>query len=168
MHWALAARHLQMPSLRFRRVDQAQRGNVVSERFSASSRSSSSGFSREASTGSTGSTGSVVAFCAGRNVLDRGQDGALRPGRLLSAPGGPNRGALIVDASASVSAAPSSVRLEVFVPQWRANLKARERYSRPLPARYADGSLLSRPKPKQHSHADSLERAHDGHRLVLR
>lgn len=155
-----------MPSLRRRRVEQAQRGNVVSEKLpggitpsQASWRDhavSSGSFSRGDSTDWSSSSGSVVAFCAGHNALVRGQDGALHAGRLLSA-----SGARIIDASASVRAAPSSARREVFMPQWKVNLQARERYSKPLPQRYADGALRTRiPVPERHSHVgkDSLDR----------
>lgn len=159
-----------MPSLRFRRVEQAQRGYVVSEKLpggltpSHSSLSLSSGsFShRDSRHSSSSSRGSVVAFCAGHNALVRGQDGTLHPGRLLSA-----SGSRIIDASASVLAAPTSVNTsrEVFMPQWKVNLQARERYSKPLPQRYADGALRTRlPMPDRHFHVgkDSLDRRPSG------
>ena len=147
-----------MPSLRCRRVEQAQRGNVVSEKLPGgiTPLHSSGSFSRGDSTDSSSSSGSVVAFCAGHNALVRGKDGAMHAGRLLSA-----SGARIIDASASMRAAPSSARREVFMPQWKVNLQARERYSKPLPQRYADGALRTRiPVPERHSHIgrDSLDR----------
>ena len=140
-----------MPSLRYRRVDQVHRGNIVSERTTTNSSTSASqsttwgpmGSTRSLATSSSSgnSQGSVVAFHAGHNVLEKSADGALRPGRLLSQ----GRYAVIIDASESVATAPNQAcrGLEGFVPQWKGAHVAMKRYTKSLDQRHVEGSLRS-------------------------
>jgi hypothetical protein len=140
-----------MPSLRYRRVDQARRGNVVLTLSSHASSSAASmqDFRRSGSVPSVdglrtpSSAGSVIAFHAGRNALERGEDGGYRPGRLIEH-GKPRRTCpVMVDAAEAVAMAPTSAcrGMERFTPQWKVASDAKSRYHKPLRERYQDGSL---------------------------
>lgn len=94
----------------------------------------------------------VVAFHAGRNALERGEDGGYRPGRLIEQEKPYRACPVVVDAAESVAMAPSSAcrGMERFTPQWKVASDARSRYHKPLGERHQDGSLyLQTPLARQ-------------------
>jgi hypothetical protein len=157
---SVAEEEASMPSFRYRRDEQCRHGNISRVPASTALPSSrtrslpstsgsvaSKDSLRSASSASSGSVSAAVAYQAGVNTLVCDKDGSMRPGRLLSSRG---RGCaprgcapLIIDGSESVNSAPSTPckGLQAFVPQWRGNVHAVERYKKTLQQRYVEGSL---------------------------
>lgn len=147
-----------MPSLRYRRVDHAlrdSRGGIVTEVFNppmseaasaqGSRRSTLSWSHKGSCVSGPGSSGSVITMCTVQNVLEHDPlavGGGFRPGvssRLLSRGKCP----VVIDAAASVALAPNSAcrAMQTFVPRWKGEVNARERYSKTLSIRHDEGSL---------------------------